>query len=127
MDWVKTPGSAGTTSPVIDMALLSRHSMGDDAVVRDVLSLFLDQSARVLRAIWDAPTGPARRDAAHLLVGSAMAVGAVQVAEAARRLEAVALQGEAVAMDAIAALHAAVAEARAVVAGLIEGGPSGGL
>lgn len=110
------------TAKVIDLATLSRNAMNDADVARDVLTLFLEQSSLVLRHIWDAPDDASRQDHAHLLRGSAMAVGAVKVAEAARALEKACAGGvEGDAMDCIVALHAAVAEARAVIAGLLEG------
>jgi HPt (histidine-containing phosphotransfer) domain-containing protein len=113
--------------PVLDRAFLARQSMHDARVERDVLSMFFDQSAQLLKIIREAADAPTRREAAHRLYGSASAVGAEQVAEAARRLETMTTEAESVVMEAIVVLHAAVAEARATIAGLLGGAGGAGL
>ena len=113
--------------PVLDRAFLARQSMHDARVERDVLSMFFDQSVQLLKVIREAPDALSRREAAHRLYGSASAVGAEQVADAARRLEAMTTEPESVLMEAIVGLHATVAEARATIAGLLGGAGGAGL
>ena len=96
--------------------------MGDPELEREVLGLFLDQSLRLLRAVRAASCGVARTEVAHALKGSARAIGAAAVARAAERLEALGDEADEEALlEAVAAIHATVAEARAAIAGLLEG------
>ena len=69
----------------IDHAHLERMTMGDAALEREVLAMFVSQSARLLGMLG---TLPAEAGAlAHTLKGSAHAIGARRVAACAQALE----------------------------------------
>lgn len=117
---------AGRMAPVLDKDHLAAQTMGDPDLAREVMALFLDQSADVLRAVRETADPVARAEAAHLLKGSARAIGAARVAACAERVErlpAHAAEGEVLA--AIADLHASVAEARAAIAAELDGNARG--
>jgi HPt (histidine-containing phosphotransfer) domain-containing protein len=99
------------TRQAIDLAHLARQTGQDEALAGEVLRLFAARApadvAR-LRAV----SGPARREVAHLLVGSARAIGAEDVARLAAAIEAGAGDED--------ALEAAVGEALRFIAGHLE-------
>ena len=70
----------------IDFEHLSRMTLGDPALESEVLTMFAAQSARLLDELAALPPGAGAL--AHTLKGSARAIGAFAVAEAAGRLEA---------------------------------------
>lgn len=70
----------------IDMAHLSRQTMGDRALEQEVLALFLQQAASVSRKISAAAVHD-RLLMAHGLKGSARGVGAFAIAECATAIE----------------------------------------
>jgi HPt (histidine-containing phosphotransfer) domain-containing protein len=71
---------------ILDEDHLARMTLGDQALEREVLEIFVRQNALMLGRIADA--GPARvAEAAHTLSGSARGIGAWRVARAAERLE----------------------------------------
>jgi len=71
----------------LDFAHLSRQTMGDEQLKREVLDLFLVQAAAAQAEV--AGTNlEGRRMLAHRLVGSARAVGAFAIAACAAELEA---------------------------------------
>ncbi len=71
---------------ILDEDHLVRMTLGDRALEREVLEIFVRQNALMLGRIADA--GPARLvEAAHTLLGSARGIGAWRVAQAAERLE----------------------------------------
>lgn len=71
---------------ILDEEHLARMTLGDEALQREVLQIFVRQNALMLGRMADA--GPARlAEAAHTLSGSARGIGAWRVAEAAERLE----------------------------------------
>jgi HPt (histidine-containing phosphotransfer) domain-containing protein len=76
---------AATESP-LDVAHLARMTFGDRDLEREVLQLFMRQSAILLERMRGAPTA-ALVVSAHTLQGSARNVGAWRVARAAERLE----------------------------------------
>ena len=68
---------------------LASQTGGDTALQRELLMLFADQSAAILAALKDPAAAPtACADLAHKLTGSARAVGALALAEAAAAAEA---------------------------------------
>ncbi|WEX07428.1 Hpt domain-containing protein [Chelativorans sp. AA-79] len=71
----------------IDLAHLSRQTLGDESLKREVLGLFLVQATAARTELAQAK-GEARRSLAHRLVGSARAVGAFAIAACAAELEA---------------------------------------
>lgn len=101
----------------IDMDHLRRMTMGDSAVEREVLAMFAAQAAELVERLAAAPADADRL--AHTLKGSARAIGAFRVAEAAADLE-LALRSEQPTAGPIRALRGAVAEARGVIDGLLK-------
>lgn len=69
----------------IDLEHLSRMTLGDPALEREVLTMFATQSAKLLDRLAALP--PEAGALAHTLKGSARAIGAFAVAEAAAGLE----------------------------------------
>ncbi len=108
--------------PAIDLVHLARQTDNDTALEEELLSLFDRQSASLLAQL-SAGDAPRRRraDAAHMLRGSALAVGAGPVARAAQAVETSLESANAEEFEietAVAALAEAIAEARAVIARL---------
>ncbi|MEW6450868.1 MAG: Hpt domain-containing protein [Pseudomonadota bacterium] len=104
-----------SASEPIDLGHLSRMTLGERSLEREVLALF-DRQADILlnRMTSVAPSGVATL--AHTLKGSAVGIGAWGVARAA---EAVEKAGPAALAGAIAALGAAIADAKQAIAGLL--------
>ena len=65
----------------IDIAHLARMTLGDVSLEQEVLAMFAAQAARLIGALATLPAGAGTL--VHTLKGSARAVGAFQVAEAA--------------------------------------------
>jgi len=100
----------------IDETHLGRMTLGDRRLEREVLEIFLRQTAIMLERIMSAQPALAAA-AAHTLLGSARGIGAWRVARAAERLEHAA-GGEgspADVEDAVAELKAASLEASAAI------------
>lgn len=70
----------------IDLAHLDRQTMGDRALGREVLSMFVEQSLSVRERLVGAEAGQ-RVILAHGLKGSARGVGAFAVADCAEAIE----------------------------------------
>jgi HPt (histidine-containing phosphotransfer) domain-containing protein len=106
-------------APAIDLAHLARQTLGDQALEIELFGLFENQSARITAQLSAPDAGDARSqaDLAHTLRGSALAIGAGQVAQAAQIYEAACAAGSPGA--ALGELVAAVARARAAIAGLL--------
>jgi len=102
----------GEAAPAIDRAHLARMTFGDRALERELLSLF-DRQAALLVARMGATDAATVRALAHTLKGSAVGVGAAEVAAAAAALE------EEQSPDRLAALARAVAHARGAVAAML--------
>lgn len=81
-------GESSVTSPVrpIDMAHLSRQTLGDRDVEREVLQMFVQQSALV-RERFGGATIAERLQLAHGLKGSARGVGAFPIASCLVEIE----------------------------------------
>jgi HPt (histidine-containing phosphotransfer) domain-containing protein len=114
--------AAAVLPPPIDLVLLARHCLGDQELERELLVLFERQAARIVGQIASAGGDDfkLRGDLAHTLKGSALAVGAGRVVEAAARVEALCADqaGQATLAAALASLAAAVSEAREAIAKL---------
>jgi HPt (histidine-containing phosphotransfer) domain-containing protein len=101
----------------VDFSHLESFAAGDAVLVEEVLALFREQASLWVRLL--DPEGPDEgwRDAAHTLKGSALGVGAFQLAEACSAAEAAAgldLGGKAVLLDRVRdALDAALADVAA--------------
>lgn len=100
---------------VIDLGHLSRMTLGERSLEREVLELFSRQADVLLPRIVSGSRTHAAA-AAHTLKGSAVGIGAWRVARAA---EAVELAGAAELPAAVETLRAALDEAKATIAGLL--------
>ena len=90
VEWMPSPPLAPDDGP-IDFEHLSRMTLGDAGLEQEVLAMFAAQSAQLIGALAALPSdAPAL---AHTLKGSARAIGAYFVADAAARLEAVLASG----------------------------------
>lgn len=125
MAWVQPLPEAGAiraddTQCVLDLVHLSRQTLGDRALETELLELFDRQATSALARLTGpaAANGPAGADIAHMLKGSARAVGAFGVARAAGDLEEALRAGVAPART-LDALARSVAEARETVAALL--------
>jgi HPt (histidine-containing phosphotransfer) domain-containing protein len=108
IDWMPSPPLVPDDGP-IDIAHLRRMTLGDAALEREVLTMFSMQASRLAEALAAMPTdAPAL---AHTLKGSARAIGAFAVADAAVRLETLLKSGGHPA-SALSELDEAIAEAR---------------
>ncbi len=82
-----TPPRGVLPAAPIDRAHLSRFTFGNVDLEIEVLGLFAQQAPETLAQLADASSPKAWRDAAHTMKGSARAVGAWQVANAAEHAE----------------------------------------
>ena len=103
----------------IDIAHLRRMTLGDAALEREVLTMFSAQALRLAKALAAMPAdAPAL---AHTLKGSARAVGAFAVADAAAHIETLIRSGSNPA-EALGELDDAVAKARAAIEAMLDQG-----
>jgi HPt (histidine-containing phosphotransfer) domain-containing protein len=100
-----------TAIALLDREHLDRQTFGDPDLRAEIVAMFRDQAAEIVRAIEAATGSAAVIDLAHRLKGSARALGAFRLAEAAQRVEA----GDSAA---IATLAPVLAETLAALAGL---------
>jgi HPt (histidine-containing phosphotransfer) domain-containing protein len=111
IEWMPSPPLAPDDGS-IDLDHLKRMTLGDSGLEQEVLAMFSAQSARVVGALAALPAeAPAL---AHTLKGSARAIGAFAVADAATRLEA-ALANGSDPSQLLADLGDAVAQARTAI------------
>ena len=101
----------------IDLVHLSRMTLGDRGLEREVLALFDRQATVLVSRMRSAPPGSVTT-VAHTLKGSARGVGAWRVAAAAEAVE-LAGSGDGDLSAAITRLAAVAEEARAVIAELL--------
>jgi HPt (histidine-containing phosphotransfer) domain-containing protein len=78
---------SSTPRAPIDWAHLSRFTLGDRALEREVLGLFASEAPRYLSLLLATTNRKGWIEAAHTLKGSARAVGAWAVAECAQAVE----------------------------------------
>lgn len=118
LDAVTSPPLVPGDRP-IDLVHLSRMTLGDRTLERDVLTLFERQIGLLMERIETAPPAVAAA-AAHTLKGSAKGIGAFALAKAAAMVEESALCGEAPGRsEGIDSLRTAIRETRAEIAGLL--------
>jgi HPt (histidine-containing phosphotransfer) domain-containing protein len=113
--------SAPPISPVerpIDLEHLSRMTLGEPSLEQEVLQLFDRQAGMLMRRMRTA-AAPVAAASAHTLKGSALGIGAWEVARAAEAVEFAAGANEAEVSHEIDRLQACVAEVRAVIAELL--------
>lgn len=100
----------------IDLQHLARMTLGDDALERQVLTMFASQAAALVAKLAALPAEAVAL--AHSLNGSARAIGAFRVADCAEALEFAIREGENPA-NCLIELKAAVAEARAAIEAML--------
>lgn len=111
LNWMPSPPLVPEDS-AIDVQHLGRMTLGEAALEAEVLALFSAQSGELIARL---KTMPADAGAlAHTLKGSARAIGAFRVAEAALGLEA-AMKTDGDLASAIARLQETVDEARETI------------
>ena len=111
------PSSRASLERPIDLVHLSRMTLGDRGLEREVLALFDRQATVMVSRMRSAAPGSVTT-VAHTLKGSARGVGAWRVAAAAEAVE-LAASGEGDLSAAITRLAAVAEEARAVIAELL--------
>jgi len=119
LDTVMAPPIVPAQRP-IDLVHLSRMTLDDRALEREVLALFDRQMLLMMERI-EASTPKVAAAAAHTLKGSASGIGAWQVARAAADLE-TAAAGEDISVwqERIAGLNEAVRDARSGISELLQ-------
>src|SRR6202051_3102016 len=111
IDWMPSPPLVPDDGP-IDIEHLQRMTLGDASLEREVLAMFSAQAVRLIGALATLP--PDAGTLAHTLKGSARAIGAFGVADAAGGLEALIRSGGDPA-PALTGLKGAVAQARSAI------------
>jgi HPt (histidine-containing phosphotransfer) domain-containing protein len=111
VDWMPSPPIAPDDGP-IDTGHLQRITLGDTVLERQVLSMFAAQTLRLVATLASLP--PDAGALAHTLKGSARAIGAFAVADAAGALERALKNGDDPS-SAFAELNELVAQARAAI------------
>jgi HPt (histidine-containing phosphotransfer) domain-containing protein len=111
INWMVSPPLAPDDGP-IDFEHLSRMTLGDPALECEVLTMFVAQSAKLLDQLATLP--PESGALAHTLKGSARAIGAFAVADAAAGLETALTKADDV-RAALDGLKDAVAEAQGAI------------
>jgi HPt (histidine-containing phosphotransfer) domain-containing protein len=111
VDWMPSPPLAPDDGS-IDLEHLRRMTLGDAGLEREVLAMFAAQTVGLIGALAALPAEAGAL--AHTLKGSARAIGAFAVADAAMRLETAMQKGDDPAR-ALAGLVDAVTEARAAI------------
>src|SRR4051812_11471403 len=111
IEWMPSPPLAPDDGP-IDFEHLKRMTLGDAVLEHEVLAMFAAQSARLIGTLAGLPADAGAL--AHTLKGSARAIGAVAVADAATRLEAALDGGDDPARE-LSELGEAVAQVRTAI------------
>lgn len=88
MSTITTDETANTVDRPIDFAHLTRQTLGDPSLEREVLNLFRVQSGILIERLAVTVDPADRLLLAHTIKGSARAIGAWNVVEAASRIEA---------------------------------------
>jgi len=83
-----------TELPALDVEQLRRFTGADLDLEEEIFDLFLKNGERYLETIAQSENAEARRIAAHSLKGSARGIGAMQVEQAAQKLEDLAAAAE---------------------------------
>ena len=116
IDWMPSPPLAPDDGP-IDIAHLRRMTLGDASLEREVLAMFSAQAVGLVGALATLPSDAGVLT--HTLKGSARAIGAFGVADAAACLE-VAIQSGGDPAPALAELGDAVAQARMAIDAILQ-------
>jgi HPt (histidine-containing phosphotransfer) domain-containing protein len=103
----------------IDLVHLSRMTLGDRVLERDVLALFERQLGFLMERI-ETATPQVAAAAAHTMKGSAQGIGAFALAQAASRVETAATDGDIASRStAVESLRMAIRDARNEISGLL--------
>ena len=78
--------AAGTDKP-LDLVHLTRQTMGDRELEREVLGIFLSHCDDYIKEFKNAPDANCRKQVAHRIKGSARGLGAWELAEQAELAE----------------------------------------
>ena len=113
--WMPSPPLVPDDGP-IDIAHLQRMTLGDAGLEREVLAMFSAQAVHLAGALAGLPADAAAL--AHTLKGSARAIGAFAVADAAGRFEEVLASGADTA-EPLTELGKAVALARTAIEAIL--------
>jgi HPt (histidine-containing phosphotransfer) domain-containing protein len=114
--WMPSPPLVPDDDP-IDIEHLRRMTLGDASLEREVLAMFAAQAVGLVGALASLPADAGAL--AHTLKGSARAIGAFCVGDAAASLEALIRSGGDPA-GALAELNEAVARARAAIDAILQ-------
>ena len=114
---VSAPPIAPLDRP-IDLEHLSRMTLGEKSLEREVLQLF-DRQATMLLARMKNGTAPAIGALAHTLKGSACGIGAWTVAKASEAVEQAAVSEPRMVAAGVDKLSASVADVKTVIAELL--------
>ena len=110
------------SEPALDLVHLSRMTLGESGLEREVLAMF-DRQADALLARMASEEPRKVAELAHTLAGSASGVGAWKVAEAATAVERAASEPGAIALTGVMDhLVTAVAEVQAAIGELLQAG-----
>ncbi len=107
----------------VDLVHLARYTLGSRSLEREVLELFLTQSAIYLTRLKEAMTEKSWHDAAHTIKGSAKGIGAWNVvasAEVAEKVEGKKLRSKR--ENVVAALEDDIREANSYIESLLADG-----
>ncbi|MEA2837717.1 MAG: hypothetical protein QOD89_2267 [Bradyrhizobium sp.] len=115
INWMPSPPLVPDDGPV-DIAHLRRMTLGDARLEREVLAMFAGQAARLIGALAALPADAA--EIAHTLNGSARAIGAFRVAEAAEAFEAE-MRGGGEPSAALALLQQAIEQACSAIGAML--------
>jgi HPt (histidine-containing phosphotransfer) domain-containing protein len=99
----------------IDIQHLQRYTLGDQALEKEILQLFLAQLPETMAALRSATTERDWKTAAHTLKGSSRAIGASRIALLAQDAERLSSGDRKACGDAISHLEEAVTEARTFI------------
>ncbi len=111
--------AAPHASPAIDLVHLARYTLGNVELEREILDLFAGQAPSTLDRLRSAACERTWHEAAHTMKGSARAVGAWRLAEAAAAVERIEAWRTAKAKAAaVASVETALAEATAFITDL---------
>jgi HPt (histidine-containing phosphotransfer) domain-containing protein len=109
------------TSRPVDLVHLSRYTLGERELEREVLELFCSQSSIYIERLHTARSDKDWRDAAHSLKGSATAIGAWRAAAAAANAEALSSEASAEARALrLGEIESSVREAESYIGALLE-------
>lgn len=120
MVWMVSPPlvpDCGPADQAIDLSHLGRMTLGDPELEREVLAMFAAQATELAERLTKIP--PDAAALAHTLKGSARAIGAMRVADAATAVEEALRCGTATAPP-LAELGEALAEARTTIDAILK-------